>query len=154
MMHPLWYRAGHPFSETKWKKVRICNWKTLTHLQITVSVCMCECEWVCTWVYPTSSLLVCLLLRCSLTCCCCSWACTLNPIYLSKMQPKQSITISSLPDLQWAVIKLNQRDSYPHAGAPQLLAHISADIIDSDRFQLLVALDFLVNSAFTCTQFP
>lgn len=44
--------------------------------------------------------------------------------------------------------------AHPHAGAPQLLADVSPDVVDGNRFQLLVALDLLVDGAFAGPQLP
>lgn len=43
---------------------------------------------------------------------------------------------------------------HPHAGATQFLADVSPDVVDGYRLQLLVALDLLVDGAFTGSQFP
>lgn len=43
---------------------------------------------------------------------------------------------------------------HPHAGAPQLLADVSADVVDGHGLQLLVALDLLVDGALAGSQLP
>lgn len=43
---------------------------------------------------------------------------------------------------------------HPHAGATQFLPDVSPDVVDGHRLQLLIALDLLVNGAFTGSQFP
>lgn len=43
---------------------------------------------------------------------------------------------------------------HPHAGASQLLADVSPDVVDGHRLQLLVALDLLVDGALTGSQLP
>lgn len=43
---------------------------------------------------------------------------------------------------------------HPHAGATQFLSDISPDVVDGNRLQLLIALDLLVDGAFTGPQFP
>lgn len=43
---------------------------------------------------------------------------------------------------------------HPHAGATQFLADVSPDVVDGYRLQLLVALDLLVDGAFTGSQLP
>lgn len=43
---------------------------------------------------------------------------------------------------------------HPHAGAPQLLADVSPDVVDGHRLQLLVALDLLVDGALAGSQLP
>lgn len=43
---------------------------------------------------------------------------------------------------------------HPHAGAAKFLPDVSPDVIDGHRLQLLIALDLLVDGAFTGSQFP
>lgn len=47
-----------------------------------------------------------------------------------------------------------KRSTDSHAGATQLLADVSPDVVDGHRLQLLIALDLLVDGALAGSQFP
>lgn len=48
----------------------------------------------------------------------------------------------------------DKRSTDSHAGAAQFLPDVSPDVVDGYRFQLLIALNLLVDGAFAGSQFP